>query len=307
MERDRSPTTRERRVTEAGDPDRFKPSGFFVLRTPLLPFDELEAWSAGLAAPVARSDREGLEAAWRADRALLEERLRGAWARPEVREAVFLASPELCAALDRWAGGDSGDSGKAVRGFVSYFARMAGRATPFGLFAGCGVGIVGRQTRLALAGRETYLRHTRPDMDYLSALVGALEGDSRVREVLSYAPNSSLYRAGGRRRYAESRLDKTGRSYHLVALDETEYLNATLERAAGGARLGDLAAALVDADVSLAEARAYVDELVASQVLVSETVCDHLDDAGVSLRRPWRFRAQGAPKGMKVFAAERGG
>ena len=44
-----------------------------------------------------------------------------------------------------------------------------------------------------------------------------------------------------------------------------------------------------------------------NQVLVSETVCEHLGDAGVSLRRQWRFKAQGAPKGMKVFAAERAG
>lgn len=42
-----------------------------------------------------------------------------------------------------------------------------------------------------------------------------------------------------------------------------------------------------------------------SQVLVSETVCEHLGEANVSLRRQWRFRAEGAPKGMKVFAAER--
>ena len=44
-----------------------------------------------------------------------------------------------------------------------------------------------------------------------------------------------------------------------------------------------------------------------SQVLVSETVCEHLGDAGVSLRRQWRFKAEGAPKGLKVFAAERAG
>ncbi len=44
-----------------------------------------------------------------------------------------------------------------------------------------------------------------------------------------------------------------------------------------------------------------------SQVLVSETVCDHLGDAGVSLRRQWRFKAEGAPKALKVFAAERAG
>src|SRR5918997_5035708 len=41
-----------------------------------------------------------------------------------------------------------------------------------------------------------------------------------------------------------------------------------------------------------------------SQILVSEAVCEQLGDAGVSLRRQWRFKAQGTPKGLKVFSAE---
>ena len=41
-----------------------------------------------------------------------------------------------------------------------------------------------------------------------------------------------------------------------------------------------------------------------SQVLVSEAVCERLGDAEVSLRRHWRFKAQGTPKGLKVFSAE---
>jgi adenylate cyclase len=41
-----------------------------------------------------------------------------------------------------------------------------------------------------------------------------------------------------------------------------------------------------------------------SQVLVSETVRDRLGDAGVGLRRHWRFKAQGTPKGLRVFSAE---
>ena len=39
------------------------------------------------------------------------------------------------------------------------------------------------------------------------------------------------------------------------------------------------------------------------QVLVSETVRERLGDAEVSLRRQWRFKAQGTPKGLKVFSA----
>jgi len=41
-----------------------------------------------------------------------------------------------------------------------------------------------------------------------------------------------------------------------------------------------------------------------SQVLVSEAVCEHLGGAEVSLRRHWRFKAEGTPKGLKVFSAE---
>ncbi len=33
---------------------------------------------------------------------------------------------------------------------VRYFLRMAGRATPFGLFAGCTVGTIDGETRLAI-------------------------------------------------------------------------------------------------------------------------------------------------------------
>jgi adenylate cyclase len=40
------------------------------------------------------------------------------------------------------------------------------------------------------------------------------------------------------------------------------------------------------------------------QVLVSETVRERLGGADLSLRRRWRFKAQGTPKGLKVFSAE---
>jgi hypothetical protein len=118
---------------------------------------------------------------------------------------------------------------------------MTARATPFGLFAGCSVGAIDKCTQLELPALATYRRHTRLDMDFLSALVSALEGDPVVRQTLRYRPNSSLYQAGGRLHYAESRLNRAGRSYHLVAIDQTEELKATLHRAYGGACLSELA------------------------------------------------------------------
>src|SRR5438874_11142848 len=99
--------------------DSLQPSGFFVLRTPLLPFDEWGAWGGELRAPRALGDPVRLEAALTADRALLTDRLRATWRRPLIREAVFLASPELDAALERSAERAEDDgSARALRGLV---------------------------------------------------------------------------------------------------------------------------------------------------------------------------------------------
>lgn len=225
-----------------------------VVRTPLLPFETITAWTAA---------GDDVAAARRYLAALLD--------RPDVREAIFVASPSLHEALARWRrDAESAAGQRAERALVRYVARAAGRATPFGLFSGVSAGALGGETSLVLAPRAEYRRRTRLDNDYLFALADAIGKDEAARERLRYRPNSSLYRVGGRLRYAEARLAGKDRSYHLVSIEPTPYLDATLARAAAGARLGELAAALVadDPDVTLEEARGYLGELVDAQILV---------------------------------------
>ena len=236
-------------------PSPFVPSGFFVLRTPLLPVEE---WLAWLAQP------DGADsAAW----------LRAAFKTPELRDALYIASPTLLAAVE----GNRAD--KALPKLAAYLSRAATRSTPFGLFAGCSVGTFGgsqgvpatqARTDLTLGPRTAYRRHTRLDNDYLFALIAALEADPRVRPRLVWRSNSSLYRTAGRWRYAEARLSGTLRSYHLVAVDDTDALRETLRRADSGAREDELARPLVDEDVTMGEAQAFVEELIDAQLLVSD-------------------------------------
>jgi len=40
------------------------------------------------------------------------------------------------------------------------------------------------------------------------------------------------------------------------------------------------------------------------EVLISEAVCDQIGNSDMELRRRWRFKAKGAPKDLKVFAAK---
>lgn len=243
--------------------------GVFVLRTPLLPVDELVAWGEGLEAPGASAGE--LANALARDRARLRERLRAMVARPEVREALFIASPSLEASIADWLADAEGERGRKVeRALVRYLQRMAGRATPFGLFAGCTVGELGARTALVLGPRASYRRHTRLDMEHVLALAEALAADPALRDALVYRPNTSLYRAAGRLRYMEARAGETGRSYALVAVEPSDYLDAVLSRARAGARLDELAAALAagDPEIDVADARAFVDALVDRQILV---------------------------------------
>lgn len=264
--------------TDTETPDSLiLPSGFFVFRTPLLPFEELEAWSAELEAESVPADRpEELERALNADRERLQARLRELCARPEILEALFLASPSLVDGLPLWLAQQDSKKGQRVeRVLVRYFYRMAARATPFGLFSGCSLGTLpAPESRLNLGPRTAYERHTRLDMDYLFALCEELGRDPQIREGLLFRPNSSLYRAGGRLRYAEARLVKKVRSHHLVAVEPTDYLEETLARASAGARIVDLATALVDSDpdgeITFEDASEYISELIDSQILLSD-------------------------------------
>jgi thiopeptide-type bacteriocin biosynthesis protein len=239
------------------------PASRFVLRTPLLAFDEIVAWGA---------ETEGVPAEAEAC-ARARARLAAALDRPEVREALFLASPNLVARMGDWLRApETQDGQKIERALVRYFSRMAGRATPFGLFSGLSVGRLGERTAFEIAGRQAYERRTRLDNDYLFALCAALRKDPSIRRALRFRPSSSLYRSAGKLRYVEARLRGKLRSYHLVAVRADEYLEVALTSAAGGATVEEIARALLrhDPEIEAADAEAFVEELIDGQLLTSD-------------------------------------
>lgn len=238
---------------ERPEPAAYTPSGFFMLRVPRLTVDDYAAWC------------EPPEAG----QSVVRNRLRDWVARPAVQEALFIASPDLYAALPEWASDPDGRKGRrAEQALARYFARMTTRPTPFGLFAMYAVGAIGPETRLRLADRCE--RAIRVDMEYLHHLVAHLEREPAIRRELRFFPNSSLYCVAGRFRHAKATPAGRAYEYNLVVTQVTRALADTLHRARGGARLTELAAALADEDTSLDEALAYVDQLTDAQLLVSE-------------------------------------
>ncbi len=260
-----------KKQAENAPADEFGAAGFFVLRAPLLPLAEFLAWSDGASAATALQDEVALAQALTADRDLLRERLRAFVAQPEISDAIFVASPDLAEYIEHWRREPDSKRGTRVEGaLVRYFTRMCSRPTPFGLFAATSLGQIGATTDLQVATRQRCERHTRLDMDYLFALVNTLAKVPALQRSLRYHPNNSLYRTPDHLRYVEARLNGKRRSYHLVAVEQTEYLTATLERAAAGAPLTELAAALLDEEITQAKAEGFIEQLIENQILMPD-------------------------------------
>ena len=258
----------------------FTHSGFFVIRSPLLPFSELIEWGHGTRSRALwqkGAADECIQQVWEQDAHLLRERLLRIIERPEIEHALYVASGSLELGIDRWKNNPRDKrSLRAERAVVRYFSRMAGRPTPFGLFSGCSTGEVtlekGAVSNLALAGQLSYRLSCRLDFDYLYALTSALQRDRTIAEALRYWPNASLHRIGDSWHYLESRVAGPNRSHHLVKVEADRYVNAVVEAASCGAtvaQLAELVRGLAKPAVTEQQAFDYIHELISQNVLAS--------------------------------------
>lgn len=244
----------------------FAAEDFFAFRAPLLPLSAYLDWEADDGA--ARGSFEDRR------RAVLASLL--AYTKdPVVREALFVASPTLYRAWTSLGGNFEAKGAAApIRSVMRYFARMCSRPTPFGLFAGHGLGGWAARSEFTLDAKETNRRYTQPDSGYLAELSRALLAQPDLLRQLTWSVNSSLYPVEGGYKYLRENLRDGRISYSLVLVDDSVQLSAVLGHARGGATLEALfktiRAADDDEDITAQDIEAYVQDLVQSQVLVSE-------------------------------------
>src|SRR6185312_8778541 len=136
---------------------------------------------------------------------------------PDLHEQLLLW---LDSKIDKWEKKE-----KIELSLVKYMIRMCTRCTPYGLFASCSVGDIADDTSIELTGKNLLQRFGRLDMDYVCELHPHLMKQKEIYDQLHFYPNSSLYKIGEQWRYIEHRFNKeTGRSYHLVQVDQSGYI-----------------------------------------------------------------------------------
>lgn len=226
------------------------PFSNFVLRTPLFDIDFFKKLTASTS----------------------DQNLKSLFEEGVIKEAIFLASPELYFELEKWVSGTlkQENEDKLKVSFLKYLTRMSSRCTPFGLFAGFALGDYSDQTAIELGSLKKHKRSTRPDMNYLVALSQDLAVASNVRSQLDFYPNSTIYKSGDELRYIEYYYVEGKRNHRIIEIDYNEYLDKILNATATGSTLKELALLIKDEGYTMDESTSFIDELVESQILVSE-------------------------------------
>ena len=254
----------------------YQPKGKFVVRNPLFPVETFFNWKAD-------GDNDVITSKETLRRSLCEFYLQ-----PLVQEALYVGSPDLHEQLLLWIENkiDKPDKKEKLElSLIKYMIRMCTRCTPYGLFASCTTGNFLDTTNIELSDKNLLQRFGRLDMDYVCELHSYLLKQKEVSDQLRFYPNTSLYRTGDQWRYIEHRFKKeTGRSYHLVQVDHSAYLEKIFLAAKKGSTVTKLAATISDNDnlpdlptgqagdsqVSAEEAMDFIYELINNQVLVNE-------------------------------------
>lgn len=199
-------------------------------------------------------------------------------------DAVFLASESLYAEIQKWPGGLSdAKKSKLDTAIYKYLLRMATRSTPYGLFAGCALGSLSDlPTSIGLSER-TVEKIYRIDIGCIAELTDKVPFlDADILRQTNFFPNTSIYKAGLTYRYYEYRMAEGRRLYYLSSFSRNQYIDEVLSAAARGASFEILTQALVEKNVAVEEAAAFLETLVKNQILVAEympavTDGNHLD------------------------------
>lgn len=190
-------------------------------------------------------------------------------------EAIYISTPTFYEENQRLVNAkvqSDKENKKLQISLYKYQTRAKTRCTPFGLFAGLGVGKWENENNIVLNSnlQETLQRKTRLDMNVLYSLAQELCKLPFIKSYLKFYPNTSIYQIGNNYRYIEYYYQNNKRFHKINKVDFSDYLQYILTETKAGLTQKEIATRLVDEDINEEEANTFVDELISSQLLVNQ-------------------------------------
>ncbi|MBE8970664.1 lantibiotic dehydratase [Nostocales cyanobacterium LEGE 12452] len=233
--------------------NKLEPRDFVLFRRPLFPYRMLRRINMRLAQ----------------NPGSLKLLLCQAYKRQVLREALYIASPELFGSLLKLEETSSGEPGeqKVMLSLYKYLVRATSRCTPFGLFAGYFLATLSEHSHIRFTGRIK--KHTTLSAEVLQQIAGQLRGTDLADTV---HVNSSLYANGSFLRFSQRVVSQNGNSeFALKEVYADQFLIAAKSAAQHGAQASTIVDALGREGLSHWEAKDFVSQLRAEQILVDAT------------------------------------
>lgn len=195
---------------------------------------------------------------------------------PLFNQALYLASYELYTQYyvmkERFeqTGRTDKDIDKLCLSLYKYYSRMCTRCTPYGMFAGCDRISISDDAGNIMLQPENFRPLSRLDMNYLDELVRKLVQQPEIRHKCSFAVNSSLYQLFDTYYYIEYQMLNGARNYNLTSATADEHLQGLVAFCRTPRRFADMQQFFTDKGFPESDAIGYLEDLIASQVLISD-------------------------------------
>lgn len=192
---------------------------------------------------------------------------------PKHREALFIGSPNIYKALEMWERGEAFQTEEELKNLkgslYKYTSRLANRCTPFGLWASVSTINLAKETNIDVANAELK-RTTKFDMYFLGEILPEITKHKEIREVLKYYPNNSMYKVMDKYRFVEYYFKNRARCHKISEVDINDYLEKTIAIAKKGATINELIKPIIDDNISVEDAKTFINQVINSQFFVSE-------------------------------------
>lgn len=241
-----------------------EPGNFFVFRTPLLPRTHLQL--------VTRKELPQVME--------FSQQLAKQYEHPDLRQALYLASPDLFQRLGRWhpllaqenlPKKARQERDELSRKFLMFLARAAYRCTPFGTFAAVSAGSfkLQRESQLDLSQLPAMRTSSRLDMVYLLRLRAVLEAQEQIKTQLKFFPNNTLYQNGKDMlcSYFDGKLLQHVASSRGFNETAWELLEAC--RAAEGMTINEMMGFITEDELAQEDCLEFIEYLIEHQLLIS--------------------------------------
>ncbi|MEJ5091756.1 hypothetical protein GEO21_17120 [Sphingobacterium faecium] len=191
----------------------------------------------------------------------------------EIKEAIFLASPELIIEIDKYLNLDKQLPKNILKAIYKYIIRMSTRCTPYGLFAGISLGKIAPIKLSSIIRTDDFKIAVRLDMQILAAIAGEISIHHTIKPYVKLYSNNTIYKQGSQYKfYQKKTITPSSCKSTLNSVSSSTILDEIVELATDGICYHELQEVLLSKGFNKNQVTTFLDKIIENQFLINEFI-----------------------------------